>query len=114
MRIGQRAVAESQGEEGTGAAAAIGESGFGGGPCERRADDWTRQRNLLKPNETLFAQRHSQTNSGKPSVRQAGQSGAAHTLLVNASTRYGELLPTSKLHFIIPSMDPSPSISRFN
>jgi hypothetical protein len=43
-----------------------------------RLDDWARQRNLLKPNETLFSQRRGQTNGGKPSVRQAGQSVAAH------------------------------------
>jgi hypothetical protein len=43
-----------------------------------RLDDWARQRNLLKANETLFSQQRSQTNSGKSSVRQAGQSVAAH------------------------------------
>ena len=32
-----------------------------------RLDDWARQRNLLKPNETLFAGKRSQISRGKPS-----------------------------------------------
>jgi hypothetical protein len=42
-------------------------------------DDWARQRNLLKPNETLFSQQRSQ--SGKPSLSDpasAGRSVAGH------------------------------------
>jgi len=42
-----------------------------------RLDDWARQRNLLRPNETLFAQKRSQISSGNPSVRLAAQSAAA-------------------------------------
>jgi hypothetical protein len=42
-----------------------------------RLDDWARQRNLLTPNETLFAQKRSQISSGNPSVRLAAQSAAA-------------------------------------
>jgi hypothetical protein len=41
-----------------------------------RLDDWARQRNLLKPNETLFAEQRSQISSGNPSVRLAAQSDA--------------------------------------
>jgi hypothetical protein len=33
-----------------------------------RLDDWARQRNLLRPNETLFAQKRSQISSGKLSI----------------------------------------------
>ena len=43
-----------------------------------RLDDWARQRNLLRPNETLFAQKRSQFGSENPSVRLAAQSTAAH------------------------------------
>jgi hypothetical protein len=43
-----------------------------------RLDDWARQRNLLRPNETLFAQKRSQIRSGNPSVRLAAQSVAGH------------------------------------
>ena len=39
-----------------------------------RLDDWARQRNLLKPNETLFAEQHSQISTGNPGVRLAAQS----------------------------------------
>ena len=41
-----------------------------------RLDDWARQRNLLKPNETLFAVQYSQISSGNPRVRLAAQSDA--------------------------------------
>jgi hypothetical protein len=40
-----------------------------------RLDDWARQRNLLKPNETLFATKRS--HSGRPRIRLAAQSVAA-------------------------------------
>ena len=43
-----------------------------------RLDDWARQRNLLKPNETLFSRQRSQVRSGKPTVGLAEQSVAAH------------------------------------
>jgi hypothetical protein len=43
-----------------------------------RLDDWARQHCLLKPNETLFANKHSEISSGKSSVRLAAQSDAAH------------------------------------
>jgi hypothetical protein len=42
-----------------------------------RLDDWARQRNLLRPNETLFAQKRSQISSGKLSVELGAQSAAA-------------------------------------
>jgi hypothetical protein len=42
-----------------------------------RLDDWARQRNLLRPNETLFAQKRSQNCSGKLSVELGAQSAAA-------------------------------------
>jgi hypothetical protein len=42
-----------------------------------RLDDWARQRNLLKPNETLFATKRSQVSSGRPRVRLAAHSVAA-------------------------------------
>ena len=40
-------------------------------PCERleRLDDWARHRNLLRPNETLFAKK--QVKAQNPHVRQA-------------------------------------------
>jgi hypothetical protein len=41
-----------------------------------RLDDWARHRNLLKPNETLFAEQHSQISSRNPSDRLAAQSDA--------------------------------------
>jgi hypothetical protein len=42
-----------------------------------RLDDWARQRNLLRPNETLFAQKRSQISSGKLTVKLGAQSAAA-------------------------------------
>jgi hypothetical protein len=42
-----------------------------------RLDDWARQRNLLRPNETLFAQKRSQISSGKLSVKLGAQIAAA-------------------------------------
>ena len=43
-----------------------------------RLDNWARQRNLLNPNETLFATKCSQIGSKKPSVGLAAQSVAAN------------------------------------
>ena len=39
-----------------------------------RLDYWARQHNLLKPNETLFAEKPGQIGSGNPGVRLAAQS----------------------------------------
>jgi hypothetical protein len=44
-----------------------------------RLDDWARQRNLLRPNETLFATKRSQISRGKPSIELAAQSVAANS-----------------------------------
>jgi hypothetical protein len=43
-----------------------------------RLDEWARQRNLLNPNETLFATKRSQISGAKPSVGLAAQSVAAN------------------------------------
>src|SRR6516165_3751919 len=48
-----------------------------------RLDDWARQRNLLKPNETLFARKRSQISRRskvKQSIEHAAQSVAANSV----------------------------------
>jgi hypothetical protein len=44
-----------------------------------RLDDWARQRNLLKPNETLFARKGAKFE-GKPSIELAAQSVAGSSV----------------------------------
>ena len=58
-----------------------------------RLDDWARQRNLLKPNETLFARKRSQISRGKPSLELAAQSVAANSPVFINRKRGAEACP---------------------